>query len=707
MLKKIVSKRTFNQILITIFITLLSILISVGIVSYYIQPFSIDSLKVSVIIPAVVAPISTFIVFKLYNKATDRIDELEYSKTAHIILGGLALKSKSFVVFIRDQPEFNKKDLDKLKVFLGYSHDDIFDIKDFKRSLGNGFDEFYENLKSTDAKENIRIELIGKEGKSYVFNSYHVSSKIKNKRVYITYLIDVTDKTYTQNLLLKSISERDDLISNISHELKTPINAVVGFAEMALRDTDYEDIDIQKHKTNIRNLKRSADQLVDLINALLTLEKLEKGALKVSVSKTDLREMLSLVSVLHTNEYERKGLRFKCTVDDEIPKTVLLDSVKVSQVINNLVSNAIKYSHVGEISVDVKLSNQSSNLIIFSVSDQGQGIDESELESIFMPFSQSTARPNQHLKGTGLGLSICKQISEILNADLSVSSVINQGSTFTFTVPFKHLEVVDSVLVNERVRDYRFTSFVNVLVCEDNKFNADVVQRVLVDAGANVKIAVNGLQALDLCYIEDFDIILMDIQMPIMNGYDASKNIKKLSRYKDIPIFALTAGSLDQHRALAINSGMTDLIPKPFEIGDFLRTISESTGVKLELAVSNNISKSIKIGEINLLRAIELWGSEMVFNKALAEFMGEYASFRDEFLTLELELLVSRAHSLKGAAGFVGLDNYSKFMGKVEKALKKSDSRNEFYEEFCQLHDAVFSDIQQYLSKANTQPNNS
>ncbi|MBK7762872.1 MAG: response regulator [Bacteroidetes bacterium] len=368
-------------------------------------------------------------------------------------------------------------------------------------------------------------------------------------------------KAESATLIAESaVRSKQQFLSNMSHEIRTPMNAIIGFTKVVL-NTELS----VKQKEYLNAIKLSGDALVVLINDILDLAKVDSG--KMTFEQTPFRMSMSISSMLHLFEpkIQEKNLALVKEYDEHIPEVLIGDAVRLHQIILNLVSNAVKFTNTGKITVSVKLIKEDDVQadIQFSVSDTGIGIPEAKIGQIFENFQQASSGTSRLYGGTGLGLAIVKQLVEIQGGVIQVKSVIDEGSTFSFILSFKKTstEMESEVPYLEKVNDIQN---VKVLVVEDIPLNQLLMKTLLDDFGFENDIASNGLIAIEKLKLNTYDLILMDLQMPELNGFETTEYIRN-TLGSTIPIIALTADvttvDLDKCRAV----GMNDYLSKPVD----------------------------------------------------------------------------------------------------------------------------------------------
>lgn len=369
--------------------------------------------------------------------------------------------------------------------------------------------------------------------------------------------INAENATHTAKDAVKA---KQQFLSNMSHEIRTPMNAIIGFTKVVLK-TDLT----SKQREYLSAIKISGDALIVLINDILDLAKVDAG--KMTFEKTAFKMKDSISAMLHLFEakIQEKNLELQTEYDIKIPTVLLGDPVRLHQIILNLVSNAVKFTSKGKITVSVKLFSEDDEKVNvqFSIADSGIGITESKIEKIFENFQQASSSTSRLFGGTGLGLAIVKQLVEAQGGSISVTSVMDQGSVFSFILSFEKTNAeaepeIDLIELDKEI------SNIKVLVVEDIALNQLLMKTLLDDFGFERDIAANGKIAIEKLQSKTYDIILMDLQMPEMNGFEATEYIRNTMNSK-VPIIALTADVTTVDLAKCKAVGMNDYIAKPVD----------------------------------------------------------------------------------------------------------------------------------------------
>ncbi len=362
-------------------------------------------------------------------------------------------------------------------------------------------------------------------------------------------------------------------LSTMSHEIRTPMNGVIGLSNILLTENPRED-----QVQNLRTLKFSADLLLALINDILDYSKLEAG--KISFEKIDfnLHHLVkNIISSLQITD-KAQGLELIANIEDNVPKFVVGDPVRLSQILTNLVGNAIKFTKEGHVKVTLKLGNNSNN-IRFEIEDTGIGISKEKYNDIFQSFSQADTATTRKYGGTGLGLSITKKLLELQGSRIHVESEVNKGSVFFFNL---NLPTGKENKQDTETNEEAFNPNVNfdgapILLVEDNRINVMVAKKFLTKWGLKVDVAENGQVAVDKVKENDYCLVLMDLDMPVMDGYQATKTIRSLGqdKFNDLPIIALSASAVADFKIRAMQSGMDEFITKPFQPKELFNQLSK------------------------------------------------------------------------------------------------------------------------------------
>lgn len=393
-------------------------------------------------------------------------------------------------------------------------------------------------------------------------------------------IMDITQLKVIELKLRKSeVKERlannakNDFLSTMSHEIRTPLNGVIGISHILLMN-EY----LPEQTEQLNALKITSEHLLNLINNILDFSKIESKSITINKSDFDLDEMLEGLKINYSNIAKESKNTFSINKDSIIPKIIRGDLTRLHQILHNLLGNAFKFTQNGDVKLDIKGHRLSPNRIniTFSITDTGKGIQPNKLDHIFDKFTQENTNISQKYGGTGLGLAICKQLLLMMESELFVESEVDRGSKFWFTIPFSTLKDetvnIKPVLINNTwINEIKGS---NILVVDDNEVNNLVLRKILQNWGANCHFALNGIEALKLIDKENFNLILMDLQMPILNGYETCSAIRSgKSVNRNTPIIAISASSEVDSKLQAQKVGMDNYISKPFKPVELYRII--------------------------------------------------------------------------------------------------------------------------------------
>ncbi|MCR5717270.1 MAG: response regulator, partial [Lachnospiraceae bacterium] len=489
-----------------------------------------------------------------------------------------------------------------------------------------------------------------------------------------------------QKLAQESSNAKSILLANISHEIRTPINMLLGMNEMILREADNSQI-IEYS----RNVETAGRQLLFMINQFLDLSRIDMGKEEVFEENFDLKELIDTLKVYYKKEADVKGLDFVLDTDRELPRYLLGDSRKLNQILMNLLSNAIKYTKEGVIVFSIQRKEESKDQIRlrFEVSDTGLGIKGEDQKKIFGSFERSDIVRNRGIEGTGLGLAISGNLAKLMGSEIKLKSKYGEGSVFWFEIDLKKgTDIGIAATVNETF----IAPDAKVLAVDDNSMNLTVLKSLLKRTLIKLSTAQSAQESYELCEKNDYDLIFMDYMMPDIDGLEAMQELRKMDRIreKNVPIIVLTADATPEKRKTFLESGFDDYLLKPIDISlmenvlmkhlprHLVTVVDQQDQLEVPEEVLDNFKKTLREYDISFEMAMKHLSGDINQFVRIASFFinsadGNMAHVKDLLEDREYEQAALIIHSLKGNSGNVGAEDLYYNARRLEKRVKDGD----------------------------------
>jgi len=516
---------------------------------------------------------------------------------------------------------------------------------------------------------------------------------------------DVTTRKKLETELIRAKEQAESgarakstFLANMSHEIRTPMNSIIGFIEISLENNNVP----KEVLSYLHTARNSAKSLLTLINDILDVSKMEAGKLDISYATFYLPEFLKELLQTFETKASEKNIDLKLELDPELFICIISDSGRLRQILINIIGNSIKFTHKGRVTLLVQKNKNEQGALLFSIQDTGIGMTESQISRIFEPFTQADETTSRRFGGTGLGTTISKQLIELMNGEIWAESKENQGTTFFISLPVtlpecashcqidcdKHRSIGESN-VPQLKKSYR------ILLAEDITENATLATIRLEQQGSVVELARNGKEAVDMFNNNNYDIVLMDVQMPQMDGIEATMLIRKLEKNQSVktPVIALTASVMKEDIEKCMNAGMDAIVGKPIDFSELFKVIQEygkkSQAKKIDkkevvLRTSDSVKWPVPFEGINLERGIQMWQDQTLYAKVLIDFKIKY-----DVLMIDIGKCINKhhdykrahelTHALKGVSGNLALYplcDLAQILNSSLKSNKKQDDRN-------------------------------
>jgi PAS domain S-box-containing protein len=496
--------------------------------------------------------------------------------------------------------------------------------------------------------------------------------------------IDITDFKRNEEELLNTIEVteaeskiKEQFLANMSHEIRTPIHGIISLLNF-LQNTE-----VNREQANyLQLISKSANNLLSIVNDILDLSKIEAGKMTIEEIPFDIRETVnSCIGTLSVKAQE-KNLIVNLSIAECIPQWLSGDPVRLVQILNNIVGNAIKFTEKGAVTIIINevISTEENCVLQIRVKDSGIGIPVSKLPYIFESFTQAGSDITRKYGGTGLGLTIVRKLIGQQNGTIKVDSALNEGTTFTISIPYIKAQPANKTIMNSNTI-LQNMKHLHILVAEDNDINRFIIEKMIADTGAKMTFATSGEETVRAVSKENFDVVLMDIEMPGMNGYQATDIIRNELKKTDLPIIAMTGHAMPGEKEKCIESGMNDYLSKPFQSNDLSALITKWTTKKEEENNTMNAMPSSMQNtsciNLDFLREISD-GNEAFYKEFIQLFLNsapqsitEMQKSHDE---CNWENLRQVSHKIKPSFNYIGLKELNLAAAKIEDYSKKQEN---------------------------------
>ncbi|MEN6326591.1 MAG: PAS domain S-box protein [Syntrophomonas sp.] len=539
-------------------------------------------------------------------------------------------------------------------------------------------DDFIQLLKNQQSIRNYPARAVCKDGQ---IKELELFARYDPAMDYIeTNLIDISEILKAREKAEAANLAKDQFLANISHEIRTPMIGILGSVDLLEQSRL-----TPEQSANLSIIRECGEHLLTIINEILDVSKIELGLLTLNPEACNLLDLFTKTTRIAEPLFKEKGLKLILNLDRNIPDQVLVDQSKLRQVLLNILYNAVKFTNQGIIIIDTHIQINQESFLLVSISDTGIGIPQCQQNKIFEAFTQGDSSTSREFGGTGSGLYICKKIIDLMEGNIWLDSCEGKGTIFHFKIPLEIIPAGEVVIdqpepVQENECDIPILEFnpVKVLIVEDNALTQKIVGQMLSNYGFEVSYASNGLECLKVLSENQIDMVLMDMQMPLMDGYETTRFIRDDSELKNLPVIAMTAHAMTGDREKCLASGCSNYITKPFKSEELVQLIKKH--LTKDLHNLNHVHNGRKL-----------------INELMPEFI---ANLQEMIRELDLaiqsknyETLRSVSHDIKGTAGMYGFMEISEIAASLEQAVQNSS---------YQQINILYNQINNLFHQANT-----
>lgn len=640
--------------------------------------------------------------FKQALSKFERIDNKRELAEVNFSLGELYQRKKEFdkaIVYMKNSLGFAELTGHQDYIKKGYKN--LAEVYEQNNDFKNAYDylKYYSAIKDTKfiseleaqielEKKNREIALINQENqfrvekersRTYILLSIAILTIIFSIILY--YNLRQKNKINKElekatELAQRSKKEKEEFFAYTSHEIRTPLNAVVGMTQL-LEQTNLDEVQYKYLKT----IKYSAKNILFLVNDVLDLAKLEKGAIVLEKIDFSLRSIVNEIIDALSFKTKEKPVTLRAIIDEDVPDRIKGDPLRLNQILLNLTDNALKFTEKGEVTISIRKEseNDESVTLYFEVLDTGIGIPPEKIEKIFKSYEQAGVDTTRNYGGTGLGLAITKQLVELMDSKIEIRSKEGEGTVFSFSITFPKGEEVDASEVDkDKVVSL---SNVSILAVDDTDLNRSIFYDLVHSEKHNVSVdlAEDGEKALALCQKKKYDVILMDLQMPVLNGFDTTRKIREGNNLnRNTPVIAMTAHAIDGVAERCDEAGMDDYIAKPINLyqlyGKIKRVLPELTLQEdiPEKEEKEEKSSFLVTSTVNLTGLVELMGGKTekivkYIDLFLKNVPPDFEQLKEEFSREDWEQVARTAHKIKGNVGYMGIEKAKNMLITIEK----------------------------------------